>query len=42
MIPVPRDADSPKFKASIGNAKYIPESNSFVWHIKSFSGNSLF
>lgn len=38
MIPVPRDADSPKFKAAIGAAKYVPEENSFVWTIKSFPG----
>lgn len=38
LIPVPGDADSPKFKASIGSAKYAPELNSIVWSIKSFPG----
>ncbi|KAI6192751.1 hypothetical protein M3Y94_01322000 [Aphelenchoides besseyi] len=38
VIPVPRDADSPKFRAAIGGAKYVPEDNSFVWTIKSFPG----
>ncbi|KAI1700126.1 adaptor complexes medium subunit family domain-containing protein [Ditylenchus destructor] len=38
VVPVPRDADTPRFKAAIGSAKYTPETNSFVWHIKSFPG----
>uniref|UniRef100_A0A7E4VAH2 MHD domain-containing protein n=1 Tax=Panagrellus redivivus TaxID=6233 RepID=A0A7E4VAH2_PANRE len=38
IIPVPSDADSPKFKAAIGSAKYTPEDNAFVWTIKSFPG----
>lgn len=38
IIPVPRDADSPKFKAAIGGAKYTPEDNAFVWQIKNFPG----
>ncbi|CAG0903267.1 unnamed protein product, partial [Cyprideis torosa] len=35
-IPVPGDADSPKFKTSVGNCKYAPEKNCIVWNIKSF------
>uniref|UniRef100_A0A158Q7C8 MHD domain-containing protein n=1 Tax=Elaeophora elaphi TaxID=1147741 RepID=A0A158Q7C8_9BILA len=38
IIPVPSDADSPKFKTSIGTVKYTPEQNSFIWTIKSFPG----
>ncbi|CAG2167010.1 unnamed protein product [Oppiella nova] len=38
VIPVPHDADSPKFKTSIGSVKYTPEVNSVVWNIKSFPG----
>lgn len=38
IIPVPHDADSPKFKTSIGTVKYTPEVNSMVWTIKSFPG----
>lgn len=38
IIPVPSDADSPKFKTSIGSVKYTPEQCSFVWTIKSFPG----
>lgn len=38
MVPVPRDADSPKFRAALGAAKYVPEDNAFIWSIKSFPG----
>ncbi|KAF8368852.1 apm-1 [Pristionchus pacificus] len=38
IIPVPSDADSPKFKTSVGSVKYVPELNSFVWTIRSFPG----
>lgn len=37
-VPVPSDADSPKFKTSIGSAKYLPEKNVVIWTIKSFPG----
>lgn len=37
-IPVPKDADTPKFKASIGTAKYSPEKDCIVWNIKQFQG----
>ncbi|GMR53936.1 hypothetical protein PMAYCL1PPCAC_24131, partial [Pristionchus mayeri] len=38
IIPVPSDADSPKFKTSVGSVKYAPEQSAFVWSIKSFPG----
>jgi len=38
MIPVPNDADSPKFKTTIGHCKYTPEQNAVCWNIKSFPG----
>ncbi|XP_042878489.1 AP-1 complex subunit mu-1-like [Penaeus japonicus] len=38
IIPVPNDADSPKFKTSVGSVKYTPEKNCIVWTIKSFPG----
>ncbi|XP_077980909.1 AP-1 complex subunit mu-1 [Glandiceps talaboti] len=38
IIPVPSDADSPKFKTTIGSCKYIPEMNAVLWNIKSFPG----
>uniref|UniRef100_A0A803SZP6 AP-1 complex subunit mu-2 n=1 Tax=Anolis carolinensis TaxID=28377 RepID=A0A803SZP6_ANOCA len=37
-VPVPSDADSPKFKTSIGSAKYLPEKDVVIWSIKSFPG----
>ncbi|NXX01783.1 AP1M2 protein, partial [Larus smithsonianus] len=37
-VPVPSDADSPKFKTSVGSAKYLPEKNLVIWTIKSFPG----
>lgn len=36
MVPVPSDADSPKFKTSTGSAKWVPEKNVVQWNIKSF------
>lgn len=38
VIPVPTDADTPKFKTTVGNVKYAPEQNAVVWSIKSFPG----
>ncbi|XP_050403424.1 AP-1 complex subunit mu-1 isoform X1 [Patella vulgata] len=38
IIPVPTDADSPKFKTTVGNCRYTPEISSVVWSIKSFPG----
>ncbi|XP_073819204.1 adaptor protein complex 1, mu subunit [Musca autumnalis] len=38
IIPVPADADSPKFKTTIGSCKYAPEQNAVIWNIKSFPG----
>lgn len=41
-IPVPPDADSPKFKTSVGVVKYVPEENEVVWNMKSFPGGKEF
>ncbi|CAH1402526.1 unnamed protein product [Nezara viridula] len=38
VIPVPADADSPKFKTTVGSVKYAPEQNAITWTIKSFPG----
>eukprot|EP01147_Barroeca_monosierra_P009430 gene9430-1672_t len=38
VVPVPSDADSPKFKVSTGSCKYSPENNSIIWKIKQFPG----
>jgi len=37
-IPVPNDADSPKFKSTQGQVKYLPEKNAISWTIKSMPG----
>jgi AP-1 complex subunit mu len=42
MIPVPDDADTPKFKCSSGNVNYAPEKGSLVWKIKQFQGTKEF
>ncbi|XP_066298442.1 AP-1 complex subunit mu-1 isoform X2 [Branchiostoma lanceolatum] len=38
IIPCPSDADSPKFKTTVGNVKWVPENSAMVWSIKSFPG----
>ncbi|KAF5897033.1 AP-1 complex subunit mu-1-like, partial [Clarias magur] len=38
LVPVPSDADSPKFKTSTGSAKWVPEKSAVEWTIKSFPG----
>jgi len=41
-VPVPEDADTPKFKCSMGSASYAPEKNAIVWTIKQFQGGKEF
>ena len=38
VIPVPKDVDSPSFKASIGSVVYYPDKDAIVWSIKQFAG----
>ncbi|XP_066521187.1 adaptor related protein complex 1 subunit mu 3 [Hoplias malabaricus] len=38
LVPVPSDADSPRFKTSTGHAKWVPEKSAVEWTIKSFPG----
>jgi AP-1 complex subunit mu len=43
-VPVPEDADSPKFQVSSGRVKYAPEKDALHWRMKQFPGqreNSL-
>ncbi|KAJ3397333.1 AP-1 complex subunit mu-1 [Lobulomyces angularis] len=42
IVPVPDDADTPKFKTTVGNATYVPELNAVVWKIKQFPGGKEF
>lgn len=41
-IPVPDDADSPRFRTNIGSVHYTPENSSIVWKIKQFGGGKEF
>jgi len=38
IIPVPPDADSPRFRASIGSVQYSPGQNCIIWTIRQFAG----
>ncbi|KAJ3091895.1 AP-1 complex subunit mu-1 [Quaeritorhiza haematococci] len=42
VVPVPEDADSPKFKTTIGTVSYAPEKSAIVWNIKQFPGGKEF
>ncbi|KAJ1564783.1 AP-1 complex subunit mu-1, partial [Cladochytrium tenue] len=42
IIPVPEDADSPKFKSTVGYVTYAPEMNAVIWKIKQFAGGQEF
>lgn len=42
IIPVPEDADTPKFRTSIGNVQYAPEQSAIIWKIKQFGGSREF
>ncbi|KAH9441647.1 hypothetical protein Pst134EA_032730 [Puccinia striiformis f. sp. tritici] len=37
-VPVPDDADSPRFRASVGTVHYVSEKSAFVWKIKQLGG----
>lgn len=41
-IPVPEDADTPRFRTNIGTVHYAPETSSIVWKIKQFGGSKEF
>ena len=41
-IPVPDDADSPRFRTNIGSVHYAPEKSAIVWKIKQFGGGKEF
>ncbi|KAF2203947.1 putative AP-1 adaptor complex subunit MU [Delitschia confertaspora ATCC 74209] len=41
-IPVPEDADTPRFRTNIGTVHYAPETSSIVWKIKQFGGGKEF
>lgn len=41
-VPVPDDADTPKFRASTGSVQYAPDKSAFVWKIKQLGGGREF
>jgi len=41
-IPVPTDADTPKFRMSTGSCKWVPEKSVIIWTIKTFPGGKDF
>jgi AP-1 complex subunit mu len=41
-VPVPEDADSPRFRTNIGSVHYAPEKSAIVWKIKQFGGSKEF
>ncbi|KAH8914006.1 AP-1 complex subunit MU-1-like protein [Atractiella rhizophila] len=41
-IPVPDDADTPRFRAAGGTVQYLPEKSAFVWKIKQLGGSMEF
>merc|ERR1711892_1420236 len=42
LVPVPSDADSPKFRTTTGTCKWLPEKSVVSWQIKSFPGGKEF
>jgi len=42
IVPVPPDADSPKFKSTMGSCRYAPEQDAIIWTIKQFPGGKEF
>ena len=42
MVPVPEDADSPRFRTNIGSVHYAPEKSAIIWKIKQFGGSKEF
>lgn len=41
-MPVPEDADSPRFRTNIGSVHYAPEQSAIIWKIKQFGGGKEF
>ncbi|EEB09404.1 AP-1 adaptor complex mu subunit Apm1 [Schizosaccharomyces japonicus yFS275] len=38
IVPVPEDADTPRFQTTTGTTKYAPEQAALLWNIKKFAG----
>ncbi|KAK6455995.1 medium subunit of the clathrin-associated protein complex [Scheffersomyces xylosifermentans] len=42
IIPIPDDADTPKFTPEYGTVKWIPEKSCVIWKLKTFPGGKQF
>lgn len=42
LVPVPKESDTPRLKASIGSAQYAPELDAISWNIGFFPGGKEF
>ncbi|EMG47873.1 APM1 AP-1 complex subunit mu-1-I [Candida maltosa Xu316] len=42
VIPIPEDADTPKFQPEYGSVKWIPEKSCLLWKLKTFPGGKQF
>jgi AP-1 complex subunit mu len=42
IVPVPDDADTPRFRTNVGSVHYAPEQSAIVWKIKQFGGGKEF
>ncbi|CAX41879.1 Mu1-like medium subunit of the clathrin-associated protein complex (AP-1), putative [Candida dubliniensis CD36] len=42
VIPIPEDADTPKFLPEYGSVKWIPEKSCLIWKLKTFPGGKQF
>lgn len=42
IIPLPEDADTPKFVPEYGTIKWIPEKSCLIWKLKTFPGGKQF
>ncbi|TIB06459.1 hypothetical protein E3P96_00437 [Wallemia ichthyophaga] len=42
LIPVPDDADTPKFRSATGSVSYAPDQSCFIWKIKQLAGGKEF
>ncbi|KAF3933067.1 Stonin-2 [Dactylellina cionopaga] len=42
IVPVPEDADTPRFRTNTGSVHYAPEKCAIIWKIKQFGGGKEF
>lgn len=42
VIPLPEDADTPKFSPEYGSVKWLPEKSCLIWKLKTFPGGKQF